>query len=685
LDKDSNGVIHIVGDGIDVEFLDPPLHGAEPGTAPDAFTGIGIRVEGTGVSLHGAIVSGYKVGIFATQADDLTLHHVDVSGNFRQRLGSTPQLEDPEDWLWPHENDESEWIEKYGAGVCIKDSNQVVLHDIKVRDGQNGIILDRVDDSLIYDNDCSFLSGWGLALWRSSGNTITRNAFDFCVRGYSHKIYNRGQDSAGILLFEQCNDNLIALNSATHCGDGLFAFAGREALGESNPKEDESWYKGRGHTGNRIIGNDFSDSVAHGLELTFSFDNVIDSNRFVGNAICGIWGGYSQDLRIAGNVFENNGEMAYGQERGGINIEHGLNNTIFHNTFRNNACGIHLWWDDDKALLASPWAKMNHPDSSDTLIHDNRFEGDAIAVQLRDTKNTKVSNNTFERVGQEYALQRSEIEEVSVAALMHQTPRYEAHGKSNPVGARTHLQGREHVILDEWGPYDWVQPLLHFVKESVSIRGGRRLEYRVLGSDVEPEVRTTSTPALKIRSTTFTNAQTGEIEKVRLSLNDPADSVCLLNVQWRFPDRDWQGEFRTIVNANWKVKQFASPCDPREDVETWREAGEQADSVVNVSTLDFDFAMKGPESMEQVDHFGTIATTTLSFPAGTWRIRTTSDDGLRLWVDESLVIDDWTWHAPKEHVHEFTLDEPRTVEFRVEHFELDGYSILRLKVESIRK
>ena len=36
-------------------------------------------------------------------------------------------------------------------------------------------------------------------MWRSSATSFHRNAFDFCVRGYSHGVYNRGQDSAGIL------------------------------------------------------------------------------------------------------------------------------------------------------------------------------------------------------------------------------------------------------------------------------------------------------------------------------------------------------------------------------------------------------------------------------------------------------------------------------------------------------
>ena len=78
----------------------------------------------------------------------------------------------------------------------------MTVRECRVWHGQNALLLVRVTDAKVYDNDFSFNSGWGLALWRSSRNVISRNAIDFCVRGYSHGVYNRGQDSAGILMFE---------------------------------------------------------------------------------------------------------------------------------------------------------------------------------------------------------------------------------------------------------------------------------------------------------------------------------------------------------------------------------------------------------------------------------------------------------------------------------------------------
>jgi len=269
-DADGNGVIQIVASDIVVEFAEgSQLRGSPRDVPPDEYEGYGIRIDGqSNVTIRGARISGFWGGIWATKADDLALDAVDASDNRRARLKSKPAAEDSGDWLFPHDNDQNQWLQNYGSAIYVEDSNRITVHDCKVRHGQNALCLDRVNDSKAYDNDFSFNSGWGIAMWRSSRNTISRNACDFCVRGYSHGVYNRGQDSAGILMFEQNCDNIIAENSATHGGDGFFGFAGKEALGETG-EHPADWYKRRGNNGNLLIANDFSYAHAHGIELTF--------------------------------------------------------------------------------------------------------------------------------------------------------------------------------------------------------------------------------------------------------------------------------------------------------------------------------------------------------------------------------------------------------------------------------
>jgi predicted ATPase len=38
----------------------------------------------------------------------------------------------------------------------------------------------------------------------------------------------------------------------------------------------------------------------------------------------------------------------------------------------------------------------------------------------------------------------------------------------------------------------------------------------------------------------------------------------------------------------------------------------------------------------------------MTLPAGTWRLRTVSDDGVRVRVDGKEVLKNWTWHGPTE-------------------------------------
>ena len=80
------------------------------------------------------------------------------------------------------------------------------------------------------------------------------------------------------------------------------------------------------------------------------------------------------------------------------------------------------------------------------------------------------------------------------------------------------------------------------------------------------------------------------------------------------------------------------------------------------------------------DHFGMIATTRLPLSAGRWEFATLSDDGVRVTVDGHTVIENWAWHGPTRDTGTLNLAEDKTVEIRVEHFEIDGYATLELKI-----
>lgn len=704
-DADGNGVIHIKADGITVEFsadrAKRELYGAPEGTPWDEITGIGIVIEGhRDVTIRGAHCHRYKVGILARDADGLTIENCDVAGGFSQRLRSTPAAEDGADWLFPHHNDNREWVTQFGAGVCVERSSRVTVSGTFARQRQNGIILDRVTDSRLFDNDCSFLSGWGLAMWRSSDNVITRNAFDFCVRGYSHMIYNRGQDSAGILMFEQCSGNVIAENSATHGGDGFFGFAGREALGDAPPREGMTeeelvaFCAGKGNNENLLAGNDFSYAPAHGIEMTFSFSNRFIDNRLVENAICGIWGGYSRHTTIAHNTIIGNGEMAYGLERGGINIEHGAFNHIAHNTFERNKCGVHLWWDNDEQLLKSPWAIANYSalGSQKNSVMFNTFNGDALAIHLRAAKPNYIGENTFRNVQKEIEADEESLPiEEPLMAIHVERPNYPVYGETRPVGARAHLRGRDKIIMHEWGPWDHESPLVRLSRAT-----GRWHQYDVLGAAAPVRVGA-APPGVAVEIDEPAQGRHALLVKAE------RDGVCSYSIPVAIGEEYRTTITGTIIRATWDVTFFKwerEKTDPRDNLGAWRALATGPTAVkLSTDSLSFPFAMGGPKDVSALprrealtplggDLFGTIARTRLPLTAGRWRLTTRSDDGVRVTasapgLNETRVIDNWTWHGPTVDRGEFTLAADAEVDLLVEHFEIDGYAVLEFSIERV--
>lgn len=700
-DVNGDGVLHINQPGITMRFEPGSvLRGGNEGTEPDQYIGIGIAVNGhAGVTIADAHVQGYKIGVRAENTPGLTVERCVFNDLYRQRLKSTPQAEDASDWLWPHKNDSDEWATNYGGAVVVKESDGATLRGIRVRRGQNGILLSRVKHAKVYDNDCSFLSGWGLALWRSCDNIVSRNAFDSCVRGYSHGVYNRGQDSAGILAFEQCSRNLFIENSATHGGDGFFGFAGKEALGEA-PATEPGWdYIRRGCNDNEFIGNDFSYAAAHGLELTFSFGNRVHDNRLVGNGICGVWGGYSQKTVLDQNTIQDNGAPG-AREGGGVNIEHGYGNIIADNAFARNSVGVALWDDDDGALLNTPWAMANHQGCDDNTIARCRFSGEDTAVRLRRTRRTSVSTNTYAGVRIEIDADTDSARQVTPLndpkrAFPARPPRDRALGEARPVGARAALRGREKIIMTEWGPWDHESPLVRLASRSPTTH-----TYEAWHLD-GATARLADTTGLALQSTPSPDPSLPA--RVTVTASSAGFTPYTLTIARGSFTHSATGAF---FNAPWTIRFFAiTPRrDPRESRADFEHASTSPAVEFRATALDLPFANAGPSELPLVpravrrmalphDRFGTRAECVVRLPEGRYRITTLSDDGVCVLVrtiaadgepSVRTVIDNWTHHGPTTDRGEFVVArDTDEVTITVHHFELDGYAVLRLDLARV--
>ncbi len=438
-------VITITGKNITVDFNECVLQGSNDQSKPDAFYGLSILIKkgSENITIKNVSVHGYKLAIMAEDVLNLTIENCDLSYNWRQHLQSTIDKENLDDWLSFHNNENDEWL-RYGAGIYLKNCKKAVIINNTVTGGQCALMMTKCTQAEVHDNDFSFNSGIGIGLYRSTNNKIYYNRLDYNVRGYSFGKYKRGQDSAGILVFEQSSDNFFVYNSATHSGDGFFLWAGQTTMDTGTG----------GSNDNFIYGNDFSYAPTNGIEVTFS-RNLLMKN-IIKNCDHGVWGGYSYDSDITDNQFENN--------RIAIAIEHGQNINIALNRFTRDTTGIKLW---SREKQPADWAypKLRNTDSKNYWIATNYFDSTKTAFNIMGTDTVVLSGNA--RSGVKVDLQLGErtdnidtSREDELFEIEYQKDARLAAVKATHLPPVTVPQGKEQIRITEWGPYDFKYPIL---------------------------------------------------------------------------------------------------------------------------------------------------------------------------------------------------------------------------------
>jgi hypothetical protein len=78
----------------------------------------------------------------------------------------------------------------------------------------------------------------------------------------------------------------------------------------------------------------------------------------------------------------------------------------------------------------------------------------------------------------------------------------------------------------------------------------------------------------------------------------------------------------------------------------------------------------------------TLADGTFSAPHGTYTLEVTTDDGVRVWIDDKLVINSWKYQGPTLYTANVPLNGRHRI--RVEHYEIDGYAALKVNLRPKR-
>jgi parallel beta-helix repeat protein len=671
-------VITVQGDDITVDFTGVTLLGLDAATDPDLAQGIAVRIDGgKHVRLHHGTIRGYTIAILARGTRGLTIDSSDVSHNWKPRLFSLVEHESLVDWLSFHHNEKDEWL-RFGAGIYLADVRGGSVRANRGVQGMNGLLLVRSDSLEIADNEFSFNSGLGIGLYRSSDNVIVRNRLDYNVRGFSQGFYRRGQDSADLLLYEQSLHNIVAFNSATHGGDGLFLWAGQTTMDSG---------KG-GANDNVFYRNDFSYAPANGMEATFS-RNAFVGNRVLGNDY-GLWGGYSYELVVAGNCFGGN--------RVGVAIEHGQDNRILGNRFDGDTTAISLWGDP---IAPSDWGypKFRDTRSRDYSIVNNRMMGSRVGLRGARTTGLKHSGNQFIAVDSTFALRdttRLEQQEAAPAvvaptsascdgplpdglrSLVPEPPRVPAEMPLVPVARLD----RSAIVVDEWGPFDYRSPKLwplDSVRSSV-------LRLRVLG----PEGAWHLVDRKGVGQVSKDRGRMGDT----LSVTPAAGSVGGWEVTLEYlggatvsprgvlrragePVRFSYGRFEPT--QDWEVRFFAwaDSTDPRLHADAFAALLRGTPLLArHAARLDYEWYRPTIAELPR-ERWALEAVATVTLPRGDYTLRAISDDAVRVWVDGVLAVDHWTPH--ESAVDHAPLSGGRH-ELRVLYYQADGWTELRLDI-----
>ncbi len=102
------------------------------------------------------------------------------------------------------------------------------------------------------------------------------------------------------------------------------------------------------------------------------------------------------------------------------------------------------------------------------------------------------------------------------------------------------------------------------------------------------------------------------------------------------------------------------------------------------SQIDFDWGQTSPDALIPAEFFSARWIKNETFEAGRYRFSTISDDGVRLYVDGQLLIDEWNDHTTKFDSRDLDLSAGFH-EIKMEYYEAGGGAIVKLDIVQISK
>jgi hypothetical protein len=473
-------------------------------------------------------------------------------------------------------------------------------------------------------------------------------------------------------VYEQSNNNLFYKNSVTHSGDGFFLWAGQTTMDS-----------GKGGCNDNVLdGNDFSYAPTNGVEVTFS------RNRIIGNRIVecdhGIWGGYSFDSWFDHNLFADN--------RVAIAIEHGQHIVLANNSFDKDKEGIKLW---ARKQQPADWGYAKYRDTRSTnyIINRNKFTDVPVVINATLTDSLYLSDNQYSGYQQLFKID-STVSNFQMLNEISLTDTFPPSYKTDPVKGIISLAGRKNIMITEWGPYDFNSPLiwntnptdtsdimkfdLHGPKGKWQIKNYKGVKNISAGKGDFPASITAQKMKGDRTDIQIELEYTGSVIATPFGEKIAAGKPYKFFFKKFFQPINWEVMFYSLDTAHYNPIRSGNLFSMTE-----RKAPFKTEKV---DKLDYAWWGGIKEAGVTYPQFITVAAGTTEIPKGDYELSVTWDDAVRVYVDETLVIDEWNPSL-------YTFDESPNKKvrlslggihhFRVEHIELGGFATLSLKLKPV--
>ena len=247
------------------------------------------------------------------------------------------------------------------------------------------------------------------------------------------------------------------------------------------------------------------------------------------------------------------------------------------------------------------------------------------------------------------------------------------------------LKGRQYILVDEWGPYDFRSPSIWLREINGSeyvflLLGPAQGNYKIIdGEGWEKLNRVSGAFPATLVATKKEGAEylTLDLEFIGEMFIDRFGNLNKKGKVFPFKFRRFEKKL------NWQIAfyNYDDASDPVKNYEGFKKLKNKP-PVKRDEKDDLYYAWwRSPGKGINDDKFATFSETAFEIKKGTYKITLTSDDGVKLFLDGQLLFDHWDVHEPATDEIEVGLGGQHRIE--IEHFEGGGFGTLDFRLDKL--